>query len=74
MYSLAVERSRWLAELAQAVDEAQQLLRKLPAWSLTDDAALDLCARIESVAAEIEALRCGRGEFLPLRPSRAPAE
>ena len=62
MYSLAIERSRWLAELAQAVDDAQQLLRELPSWFTGDDEALDLSARLASVAGEIERLRRARGE------------
>ena len=68
MYSLAIERSRWLAELAQTVGDAQQLLCELPSWFTGEDQALDLSARLASVAGEIERLRRARGEFGDVTP------
>jgi len=54
----ASDRARWLAELAEALDSAQVL-----AWQLTAEGraeARDLYSRLETVRAEVEALRAGR--------------
>lgn len=57
----AVERSRWLAELALAVEQAQQLAR-----AQSDCAqARELFDRLESVRVEIEALRRGGWDVRP---------
>ena len=55
----AAERARWLAELAQAVDQAQRL-----AWSLgVSEASVaeveGLYCRLEAIRIEIDALRRG---------------
>lgn len=57
---VALERARWLSELAEAVAQAQKL-----AWSLgvidgDDDEARELYARLEAVRGEIDSLRFGR--------------
>lgn len=58
------ERARWLAELAQAVDEAQQLAWSLGASKANAAEVEGLYRRLEAVRIEIEALRRGR---LPVR-------
>lgn len=54
--SLAAERKRWLAELTEAIDEAQQL-----AWRISSDGsrpeAMDLYVRLELARVEVESLR-----------------
>lgn len=54
--SLAAERKRWLAELTEAIDEAQQL-----AWRISSDGshpeAMDLYVRLELARGEVESLR-----------------
>ena len=57
--SNAVERSRWLAELAEAVDEAQRLARKMGVSEGDCASAKKLFERLETVRIEIEALRRG---------------
>jgi hypothetical protein len=57
--AVALERARWLAELAQAIAQAQKL-----AWSLgvvdgDDEEARELYARLEAVRGEVDALRFG---------------
>jgi hypothetical protein len=55
----AAKRARWLAELSAALDEARTLTKQLGA-SQGKDEAVELCARIEAVAFEVEALRLSR--------------
>ena len=55
----AVERSRWLAELALAVDQALQLGRTTGIPHGNCAPAKELFRRLESVRLEIEALRRG---------------
>jgi hypothetical protein len=54
----AIERARWLANLAQALGDAQML-----AWELGtargDSEAMQLYGRIESAVAEVQSLRLG---------------
>ena len=64
--STAVERSRWLAELAQAVDQAQQLGRAMGVREGNCVPTKELFKRLESVRVEIEALRCGGWERRPI--------
>jgi len=59
----AAERSRWLAELAQAIDEAQRLARNLGDSERKCAHAKELYGRLESVRIEVEALR--RGAWVP---------
>ncbi|MFL6752191.1 MAG: hypothetical protein ACJ8FL_03055 [Sphingomicrobium sp.] len=61
----ATERARWLAELAAALEQAQQL-----AWSLGLDEdsspeAMELYGRLEAARAEVQALRLGRFRVAP---------
>jgi hypothetical protein len=54
----AIERARWLADLAQALGDAQML-----AWELGiargDSEAMELYGRIETAVAEVQSLRRG---------------
>lgn len=54
--SIAAERARWLSDLVEAIDEAQQL-----AWRISADGTnrevLDLYVRLELARCEVEALR-----------------
>jgi hypothetical protein len=54
----AAQRARWLAELSDALHDAQQLI-----WRFTDDRnleALDLLKRIEAARAQMQSLQLGR--------------
>ena len=55
----AAHRAQWLAELSNALEEAQGLIWRISAAEDID--LLDLCARIESARAEVRSLRLGRG-------------
>ncbi len=73
----AAERSRWLAELAQAIDEAQRLARNLGDSERKCAHAKELYGRLESVRIEVEALRRGTWvtrstEIDPLRTNLFP--
>jgi hypothetical protein len=56
----AADRARWLAELADALDQAQRILfeLELPGSSAAD--ALELCTRIEAARFEVQSLRLSR--------------
>jgi hypothetical protein len=56
----AAQRARWLAELSNALEEAQTLLWSLDAADLRKVDVLDLSARLEAARAEVRALRLGR--------------
>ncbi|HZC38425.1 MAG TPA: hypothetical protein VE221_07095 [Sphingomicrobium sp.] len=56
----AAERARWLAELARVLEQAQELMTRLAVAERRKSEALDVCARIEAVRAEVESLRRGR--------------
>lgn len=56
---VALERARWLSELAQVIAQAQKV-----AWSLgvidgDDEEARQLYGRLEAVRSEVESLRFG---------------
>lgn len=57
--SAAAERSRWLAELAEAIDQAQRLARSLNSPGSSGAQARELFHRLESVRIEVDALRRG---------------
>lgn len=65
----AAQRARWLAELAEALDEAGTLLNKV-APSEGNREAAELRQRIETVRLEVEAMRVGRSMLVrqDLRP------
>jgi hypothetical protein len=58
-WSAAAERSRWLAELAEAVDQAQRLARALSTAGSDGAQAKELFHRLESVRVEVDSLRRG---------------
>jgi hypothetical protein len=65
----AAERARWLAELADALDEARDLVRQLGIEEGRID-AIDVAARIEAVRNEVQTMRLmssssGRRDFDP---------
>jgi hypothetical protein len=73
----AAERGRWLAELAQAVDEAQRLAKMLRASEADCLAAKEIYDRLEAVRIEVDSLRRGswivrRKEIDPLRTGLFP--
>lgn len=63
----AGERGRWLAELAQAVDQAQRLARTLSVAQGTCAEAEDLYGRLEAIRIEVEDLRRGGWGARPTR-------
>ncbi|MEO8548119.1 MAG: hypothetical protein ABI422_07115 [Sphingomicrobium sp.] len=54
---MALKRSRWLAELAFAIDEAQRLARKLSLSGNSD--AAEIFGRLETIRVEVDLLRRG---------------
>lgn len=56
----ATQRSRWLAEISDALAEAQDLVWQLAMTGSRDVDALDLSARIESARAEAQSMRINR--------------
>jgi acyl-CoA reductase-like NAD-dependent aldehyde dehydrogenase len=55
----AARRARWLAELADALEEARRLIKQLGAAEGQID-AVELYARIEAVRLEVQAMRLRR--------------
>lgn len=53
----ATEHAQWLAELAEAIDEAQKLLWRLGVSEGSSPRANELYARLEAARAEVDALR-----------------
>ena len=66
----ATERTRWLSELAIAIEQAQKLAWRLGVSEGDDDEAKALYARLEAAREEVEALRRGgwAGEQSQLDP------
>ena len=60
MVPLGVERSRWLGELAQAIDDAQRVVGEYGSSVGLSADALDLYARLEVVRDELERIRLAR--------------
>ena len=54
---VALERARWLAELAEAIAQAQKLAWRLGVAEGDLGEARELYARLEAVRAEVELLR-----------------
>lgn len=55
----AAERSQWLGELAQAVDEAQRLAKALRASAAQRVAAKEIYDSLEVMRIEVDSLRRG---------------
>ena len=58
--AIATQRARWLAELSDALDEAQDLVWQMAIAEGRDFNALDLSARVEAARAEARSMRLGR--------------
>jgi hypothetical protein len=56
----SADRARWLAELAEAIDQAQRVAWALGIVEGNDPEAKELYGRLESVRVEVESLRHGR--------------
>lgn len=65
-WTAAAERSRWLAELAEAVAQAQRLARALDAPEGNCPPARRVYGRLESIRIEIESLRRGSWGARPI--------
>ena len=73
----ATARAQWLAELADALEQAQQLAWTLGVSEGRSSEAKNLYGQLESVRIEVESLRRGRARTLPqdkrpLRPDLLP--
>jgi hypothetical protein len=66
------DRARWLAELAQALDEAQRLFRQLDMRTIPRADAFELFMRIEAARLEVQSLRLSRSlrERAEMSPQR----
>jgi hypothetical protein len=56
----AARHAQWLAELSEALEDAQRLLRWLSASPPVDIDAHDLLARVELARAQVRGFRTGR--------------
>jgi hypothetical protein len=56
----AAGRAHWLAELSEALDDAQEILWRMGPRDVRHADALDLWASIEAARAEVRLLRIGR--------------
>jgi hypothetical protein len=73
----AANRARWLAEVGEALDEAQRLTARLAQWRSDSREAVMLRVRIMAVRAEVEAMQCSRpapkwSKRASPRPDRIP--
>ena len=71
------ERARWLADLSEALEDAQQLLQRLGISATDNPLAMELYLRIEGARFEIQALRLsGSSDWLeissPKRSQKLP--
>ena len=64
----AAVRARWLAELADALEQAEQLLKRLAAGGRRDSVIVELELRIGAAKFELESLRTSRQP----RPESSP--
>jgi acyl-CoA reductase-like NAD-dependent aldehyde dehydrogenase len=55
----ATQRARWLAELADALEEARDLVKQLASEEIRFD-AVELSARIEAARFEVQSMRLRR--------------
>ena len=58
----SAERARWLAELAEAIEDAKRVAWRLGFGEGNDSEARELYAQLEAARAEVEALRRGPGQ------------
>jgi hypothetical protein len=66
------DRARWLAELAEALDDAQRLFRQLDVRTIPRADAFELYMRIEAARLEVQSLRLSRSlrERAEISPQR----
>lgn len=64
----AADRARWLAEVADALEQAHRLLFELDLENDAAAGALDLHVRIEAARLEVQALRLSRSIVPRTRP------
>jgi hypothetical protein len=57
-------RTRWLSDLAAALDHAQRVLARLDNATARTDEAMHLAGRIAAIRSEVDRLR--RGRFAPM--------
>lgn len=62
----AAERARWLAELAEALDQAQRLIWNMADAGTTNPELMELYGRLDAARAEVQMLRFKRES--PLSP------
>lgn len=60
VYVTSAQWAGWLAELSEALDEAQRLVWRLTPIDGRNCDALDLAARIEAALAQVQSLRLAR--------------
>ena len=58
----AAERALWLAELSQALDEAQKLASDLGLQHMQIPEAAELCSRLAAARAQVKGLRLSRAD------------
>lgn len=58
----AMERARWLAELAVALEEAQKLAWQIGQSKEASAEAMELYGRLETVRLEVQAIRIARSD------------
>jgi hypothetical protein len=68
-HASGTQRARWLAELAQVLDEAQALVSGLAEIQGPRVETLDLSARLEAARAEVQSLRRSRTRPTPSHTS-----
>lgn len=56
----AAERARWLAELSEALDEAQDLASRLGLLQMQGAEAMELCLRLAAARAQVQGLQLAR--------------
>ena len=66
------DRARWLAELAEALDDAHRLFRQLDVRTIPRADAFELYMRIEAARLEVQSLRLSRSlrERAEISPQR----
>lgn len=67
----AAERARWLAELADALEQAERLVWSLGDLPRNDPEMVELYGSLDAARAEVQALRSRRAATTPvdLRPN-----
>ena len=63
----AIHRARWLAELAESIDQAQRLAWRLGVAEGNNPEAKELYGRLEAARVEVESLRRGTWSKQPVQ-------